>query len=359
MGSVYLRGESWIIQYRDRGRIIRKSLGRRPLVTKTMAKEILHVTEKRLKLKQYDLVSGDIPTLNEFAPQYIEHVKEVKKLRSWSRYQYSLNVLKELYGDYLITDIGVQEIDSFKAYRLKKAEPATVNRELSTLRQLINLAKLWGNFYGDNPVSLSGLLPENNQVTRVLSYEEEDRLLEASNDNLRPIIITALLTGMRKSEIIKLKWSDVDFDSLVITIRQENTKTKKRRTVRINSGLLTVLRAQKLLTYQSGFVFLSQHKKPYASHDSLATAFNGACTRANIKDFTFHCLRHTCATRLVEAGNSLVVISAVLGHSDIKLSQRYSHPEDSLTEAMESIARRPYHLKTSSHISSHREGKKE
>ena len=70
---------------------------------------------------------------------------------------------------------------------------------------------------------------------------------------------------------------------------------------------------------------------------TIRTAFKAACKRAGLKNLRFHDLRHTAATRMVESGVNIVSISKILGHSDIKTTMRYAHPEDSLRDALESL----------------------
>ena len=85
-------------------------------------------------------------------------------------------------------------------------------------------------------------------------------------------------------------------------------------------------------------MFLSEEGKPYKRHDSLKGAFEGLCRKVGIHGLRFHDLRHTAATRMIEAGASIVAVSKILGHSDIKMTMRYSHPDNSLKEAVESLA---------------------
>ncbi|GJM15983.1 MAG: integrase [Thermodesulfobacteriota bacterium] len=333
MGSVFQRGKSWVGEYKVNGKIKRKALGNRKNITKTMARE-------ELRKKELEANSGQIdnPFLRVFATSYIKYVRDTLKRRSWYRYEYSLSTLLELYGNKKISEISPKDIDDFKEIRLRKVKPATVNRELSTLRQIYNLAKRWNSFSGENPVSISGLLPEENLKERILTFIEEDKLLSISNKHLKPIIITALNTGMRKSEILSLKWSNVDLENGVITIDQTNTKNKKTRRIPINSNLKSLLLEQKLKSIRSEYVFLSQTGKPYKFHDSIKNAFNGACRKAEIKGLRFHDLRHTAATRMIESGASIVAVSKILGHSDLKMTMRYSHPENSLIEAVELLS---------------------
>lgn len=334
MGSVFLRGNTWVGEYRDRGQIKRKALGNKQLVTKTMAREELKKIEQRIKRGQY----GEIPKLKDFSGDYIKHVRDTIKRRSWGRYEYSLNHLIELYGDKKLSEITPKDIDDFKEVRSKDVKPATVNRELSTLRQIFNLARRWEKFYGENPVTISGLLPEENSKERILSIEEERKLLSFSNLYLKPIISTALQTGMRKSEILTLRWSNVDLENGVITIDQTNTKSKKTRRIPVSSSLKTLIIEQKLKSGGNEFVFLSLAGVPYKNHESLKGVFERACEKAGITGFRFHDLRHTAATRMIERGASIVAVSKILGHSDLKMTMRYSHPENSLKEAVELLS---------------------
>jgi integrase len=129
----------------------------------------------------------------------------------------------------------------FLTNRLGKVKGGTVDRELVAIRAMFNQAKKWNKFNGDNPVSKAGLIRVNDQIERILTDEEEKRLLNASSETLRPIIICALYTGMRKGEIISLKWENVDLTNDVITLNHETTKNKKTRRIPINVLLKKLL----------------------------------------------------------------------------------------------------------------------
>jgi integrase len=143
---------------------------------------------------------------------------------------------------------------------------------------------------------------------------------------------------MRKSEILTLKWESIDLESNLIIIDQTNTKSKKTRRIPINSVLRRLLLEQKLKSAGSDYVFLSPKGGPYKKEDSLKQAFSGALTRAGITGLRFHDLRHTAATRMIEGGASVVAVSKILGHADLKTTMRYAHPEDSLKSAVELLA---------------------
>lgn len=339
MGSVFKRGDNWVIEYKKpNSRPRRESIGKIGIVTKSMAKEILRIREQQIKLGQYEMLQVDIPTIAQFTDEYIRHIKDVKQNRSWKLAVNQLKRLETFFDSKKLSEISSVDIDDYKLYRLKQVKHATINRELACLSHLFNLAKRQKKFFGENPVSISKLLPEHNQVERILTKDEEDKLLESSSLALKAIIQCALYTGMRKNEILSLKWDNVDLNKKLITLEHTNTKNKKMRRIPINSALRKILLELKLKVGSSNYVFLSSKGFPYKRHDSLKQAYTGACRRAKIKGLRFHDLRHTAATRMIESGASIVAVSRILGHSDLKTTMRYAHPEDTLKDAVESLA---------------------
>lgn len=343
MGSVFTRGKSIVIEYKlSNGKTKRETIGKSGIVTKTMAREILRKKEQQVKLGQYGMLDVKIPTLDAFTKQYITYKKETEKKPSWKCDEQHLRIhLIPFFGrNRKLSDIKPQDVDDYKSLRLKEnAAPATVDRELSALRHLINLAERWNKFFGKNPVSIAGLLHPNNQKERTLTHEEQKRLLDSTNEYLRPVIIFALNTGMRKSEILTLKWSNVDLETGIITLEKTNTKSKKLRRIPINTVVRKLMLELKLKGKGSEYVFLSSKGIPYKKEGSLRQPFLGALRRAGIEGLRFHDLRHTAATRMIESGASIVAVSKILGHEDLKTTMRYAHPEDSLKDAVELLTK--------------------
>jgi integrase len=327
--------EYWYVEVpKPGGGKFKRSIGKVGLVTKSVARQVENEIKKKIKLGQFDMIQADIPTLNEIKDEYLTYVRDVKKKRSWKRDEELLRPLSKLFGNKRLSDISTKDLEDFKSIRLNEVSPATVNRSLSVLRHLFNLAKRWKKFYGDNPVSIVGMLEEHNQVERILSVEEQSRLLDSSIGYLRPIITTALNTGMRRGEILTLKWSDVDLDMNMITINQTNTKSKKQRKIPVSSRMRSLLLELKLQSGIQEYVFTDIQGRAIRT---IRSAFQTACRKAGLDGLRFHDLRHTAATRMVESGANIVAISKILGHSDIKTTMRYAHPEDSLKEALESL----------------------
>jgi integrase len=327
----------WYIRYMVNGKEKWESVGKVGLVTKAMAQIILEERKREIRLGKIDMIPIKPPTLAEFSEEYIQYQRDVKQKRSWEKDAQHLRRFNALWGNKKLSEIRAKDIDDYKIQRLREVKPATVNRELEVLRHLFYLAKRWKLFYGENPVSESGLLQVNNQIERILTIEEQERLINASADHLKPIIWTALCTGMRKTEILTLQWKDVDFENNTITIHQAVAKSKKIRKIPISNKLRKILFEQKLKTGFSDYVFLTPEGKPYSpsNPNALKRAFGMACKRAGIQGLRFHDLRHTFASRSLEGGANIVAVSKILGHAELKTTMRYVHPDSSLRDAVE------------------------
>ena len=212
---------------------------------------------------------------------------------------------------------------------------SSVNRYLSLLRSMFNCAKKWGYRIGDNPVPRGKMFDEKvYERDRVLSFDEESRLLGVipEDNHIRDCILIALHTGMRKGEILKLKWSHIDFHNHLIVLKPENTKAKRGRKIDINRTVLEILKRRRRLN-GSEYV-ITYHGKPI---HSIKSGWFKYVELAEIQDLTFHDLRRTFGTRLLEAGVNLVTISRLLGHSRIETTMTYLKPRIELGREAVSI----------------------
>jgi len=332
------KNQYYYIRYWINGKEHKESIGKIGIVTKAQAQVRLEEVKKKIRLDQLDQINVVIPTLKEFTDTYIKNARDINKKRSWKRDELCLRHLNTYLMDKKLSEITVENIDKYKEHRLEFVKPATVNRELGVLRHLFNLAEKRNKFFSKNPVSKAGLIKVNNQQERILTYQEEQRLLSNCNYYMKNIIICALNTGMRKGEIISLKWDNVDLKNNIITLEHTNTKSKKSRKIPINSVMRKLFLELKIQRDGNEYVFLNSDRKPYTRQDSLNRAFYKALEKANIKGLRFHDLRHTCATRMIENGANIVAVKEILGHSSLDMTMRYAHPEDSLKDALENIA---------------------
>ena len=183
------------------------------------------------------------------------------------------------------------------------------------------------NMVKENPCLAENLKPlkVDNIKERFLTKQEEEKLLENCTGTfayLKPIIKCALLTGMRRGEILELRWSlNVDLKNRYINLLK--TKNNKIRNIPICNELMEILTELKQNAI-SDYVFTNPVTE--TGYKYLSKAFRSVCKKAEIKNLTFHGLRHTSATRMVAAGVDLVVVKEILGHADLKTTQRYAHP---------------------------------
>jgi integrase len=178
-------------------------------------------------------------------------------------------------------------------------KPGTINRHVACIKAMFTKAVEWEMVEEEilKKVRKVKLLEENNRRLRYLSVEECQRLLSECPKHLRPIVIMALNTGMRRGEIFGLKWENVDLKHGFILL--DRTKNGERREIPINNTLRTTL-ANIERRLDLPYVFFNPDTAlPY---NDIKTGFNRACRKAGIKDFHFHDLRHTFASHLVMAG---------------------------------------------------------
>ncbi|MBI2485679.1 MAG: site-specific integrase [Deltaproteobacteria bacterium] len=180
-------------------------------------------------------------------------------------------------------------------------------------------------------------MPEvHDQKERVLSVEEEKRLLGAVTEDYKDIILFALNTGMRLGEILGLKWEWADLEESLINLPQTHTKSKRSRKVPVNPVTRRILLERKLKSGGEEFIF--KRESYYSLLGKLRRSFKEACNRAGITDLRFHDLRHTVGTRLGEEGVPIQTISKPLRHTSTRMTERYVHPEESVKKATDILA---------------------
>ena len=141
-------------------------------------------------------------------------------------------------------------------------------------------------------------------------------------DYLKPMVLIALNTGLRRGEVFNLKWADINFDKRTLTVEGTTSKSGQTRHVSLNSEVMTIL---KLWGQQSKGVFVFTSPVTGTRFDNIKKAWGQLRIRAGIPDFLFHDLRHTFASKLVMAGVDLYTVKELMGHSTIQMTERYSH----------------------------------
>ena len=312
--GVYKRKNIYYIDYHFRGKRIRERIGtNRKLAELTLSKIKVEIAENKYldKRKQKKIKFED------FAETFLEDYSKNNK-KSWKTDFYHLKRLKTVFGKMYLFNITPKDIEEFKKMRKKDVSFATVNREIATLKTMFNKAIEWGNL-DNNPAKNVKFFKEDNARLRHLEKAEILKLIACCSSYLRPIVILALNTGMRKGEILGLKWRDIDFKRGIIYLL--NTKNGEKREVPLNDFAKRTL-IQVRRHPDSPYVFCKKDGNPYKD---IRKSFFTSLQKAGIMNFKFHDLRHSFASQLVMAGIDLNTVRELLGHKDIRMTLRYAH----------------------------------
>ena len=265
----------------------------------------------------------------DFAQEFIDRYSKIYK-RSWRSDENSLKHLVGFFKGKYLAGITRSLVEQYQAARKEEVAPATVNLELACLKKTFNKAIDWGKLEA-NPAAKVKKFKLNNSREKILDAEEARRLIECAAPSLRPILIIALKTGMRRGEILSLRWSDINFIKSFIQIK--DTKSGEPRKVPLSPAAREVLKA---LPRPSEFIFYNPETKTHIK--SVVTAYETACARAEIKGLRFHDLRHTFATWYMESGGDVVALSKILGHHSLQMTLRYCNPtEGGMLRAVEKM----------------------
>lgn len=279
-------------------------------------------------------IARQVPTFAEFAAlRYLPFAMGYK--RSWrSDDSYLRNHLLPNFGKKHMDEITKHDVISFHhGMRAKNYALGTCNRCLVLLRYMMNLAVRW-EIPGvtKNPTKDIPLFEDPNKKERFLSQEEAHTLYlavqQSQNKNLQFIIPMLILTGARKREVLDAKWDE--FDLVRKQWRISVTKAGKPRYVPLSDSVIQMLST--MAHDESPWIFPNpKTKKPYAS---IFCAWDTARKHAGLADVRIHDLRHSFASFLVNAGRSLYEVQKILGHTQIKTTQRYAHlSQDTLLDA--------------------------
>lgn len=336
--GLYKRGRAWWMSFTYNGHQIR-----RPTETndKKLAERIFNkVMGQIAEGKWFEKPIGSEKTVRELLDKYLtEYSARNNAPKTQERDQYTAKTFNRFFGDVTLSAIGPKDIAEYKVSRRNEGRaPSTVNRELGLLGHAFNLAIKEWEWLDFNPVARVSRERVNNQVERWLTFEEQEKLLAASPRWLREIIIFALNTGWRRGEVLSLTWDSVDLFEKKLTILEQ--KNRGKDTQPFNEQVLEVLKARyKVRSIRSNLVFYSTVGEELDGRNVLR-AFYIAVENAKIAHCRFHDLRHTFATRLVQAGVDLYKVQKLLRHKSPVMTQRYAHHySESLRDGVDTLDR--------------------
>ncbi|HEX8633323.1 MAG TPA: tyrosine-type recombinase/integrase [Pyrinomonadaceae bacterium] len=305
----------------------------------THAKELLRTIANQLDNEGEKALDSTTMTFNDLADYYAKRYlkiaeyrneRKISGLRALDRAERALKLFRQHFGAKRLRSISYGDLHAFKQSRLAKTTMhkrdrtiAGVNRELGVLRRVLNIGMREG-WLTKNPFNSGDPLicaSEENKRERILSHDEEKRLLAAIDaeplrHHLKPIVLIALDCALRKGEILSLTWSDVNLDRRAITVRAFNSKTARARTVGMTTRVYVEL--SQLFSFQDASTSVFGLR-------CIRTSFVKACKKAKIDGFVFHDLRHTAITRMIRAGLPPVEVMRVSGHSTLSAFYRYAN----------------------------------
>lgn len=314
MKGVYKRNKIWYIGYSHQGFRYRERVGS----DKKVAENALHKRKVEIAENRFlDVRRKRKFKFEDLAQQYLEVYAKPNK-KSWKSDVQYIKTLSKYFTKIYLYQITPLAVEKFKLEEAKKVSPATVNRTLTCLKCMLNKAVEWDKLDG-NPIKTVRLFKENNRRLRYLEKEEITKLLNNCDGYLKAIVIVALNTGMRRGEILNLKWNDVDFKQDIIYLL--DTKNNGRREIPMNIFVKTTFIKVKKHP-ESPYIFCNLVGNPLRD---IRKSFFTALKNADIINFRFHDLRHTFASQLVMSGVDLNTVRELMGHKSLAMTLRYSH----------------------------------
>lgn len=270
------------------------------------------------------------PAFDEFIPEWLKtYVNTNNKPSEQTAKRLILSKhLLPFFGKYRLKDITQGVIERYKASKLGVLHEKTVNNHLTVLRKALVTAHEWGLV--DSVPCFKWHRPMR-QTPRFLREDEIVRLLQVQMESpWREMMVFALNTGLRVGELRALHWEDVDLLSGVITVRRAASrhiigtpKSNRYRTVPLNTSAVAILNSLLNKGVRSGLVFTQTDE--LLSYHTATKHLHRAAKAAGVSVFSWHTLRHTFASRLVQRGAGMRAIQSLLGHSTVVMTERYAH----------------------------------
>jgi len=251
---------------------------------------------------------------------------------SWQSEQARARCILQHLGDRLVAKLNVGDVDAYRAKRFaektrmgRAPAPATLDKEVELLKRMLNYAERCAKI-DRNPIAKASLLRKSNVRRLVIDEEAFARLLAAADEALRPILVVAYETGMRKAEILNLRWSAVDLNARSIRLHAEDTKTEEARTIYLTERVLAALKdLPRSIT--DGPVFMNP--RTGESFKEIRFMFQRAVKRAGLPaDLWFHDLRRSFVTNARRRGVAESVVMRMSGHKTRAVFDRYNVVED-------------------------------
>lgn len=333
--SIRKRGDKWWVDFK-----FNRTRYRKPCPDNTRAGAQAYETLLRYKLARGEPLETkeNKTTFKEFAANWFQtYVKNNNKYSEVISKEMILRVhLVPYFGSRKIADIGSLDVEKYKAKKLaEKLSPKTINNHLTVLRKSLQCGFEWDLLKVSPLIKRLKTSPSQYDF---LTIEECRQLIVAAEGSWNEMIRVVLETGLRFGELIALTWEDVEFNKNMLTVRQAfaegvlgSPKSNQIRYIPLSESVIEVLRNK---NRGKGYIFADVNGAPL-KQTACIKKLHRICRKAGIRTIGWHCLRHTFASHLAQAGANLVAIQGLLGHSDIRTTMRYAHINDgALREAI-------------------------
>lgn len=332
--SVFKKNNFWYLYVTYNGIRYRKKTN---VKTKTEALLVEAEFRRKLELEGTGLYTTNKPT-SELIAEYLTFVNEQLSARTSKRSQGILKNFQRHISPKTAMDITPSLMDMYVTRRSKDTfhntpiAKRTINSEITVVKAMLNWAVKRG-LIKHNPITGYAKLRVPKQTTlKFLAMEQIQALLSRLSPTMYPIVLTFLKTGMRRNELVFLKWEDIDFEKRLITVKSEDrltghhSKTYEERHIPINDELVGILKTHKKtssFTKPGDIVFCTKDGKPRLNN--ILRELKRQAKSVGIPYITIHMLRHSYASHLRMGGADLGAVGKLLGHKDPKTTQIYEH----------------------------------
>lgn len=300
---------------------------RRVVQNRTVGKKLLARIEESIVMGTWRALRDelnrpdeDVPqTIRELAPLYLAHCRTRNRRPDFK--EQALSSIVKILGPTSLVDFRRSHAQKFIERRLSEVKASTVNRGLAVIKNMFTFALDQG-YVTSHPLIRFPLLPETERALRVMSLEEERRLVKSvaeRDSNLGAYVALLGETGLRKSEGLRLIWPDIDRENRILAVGQ--TKSGKARYVPLTEYAMKWLLSVPRVVGVSQ-VFTKPNRQPWKDPRE---SFNTAKKAAKLNWVSLHDLRHFRATQWVRNGIDLRTVQGLLGHASIQTTMRYAH----------------------------------
>lgn len=272
--------------------------------------ELAKRTNAFYKAKNDPRLMQESQMFKDMAPLFITN--HINLLSSKKTYLAMFNKIVEYFKDYRLKDITPLEVQTFYHQKAQETSFSNANRYFGILSKFFNCLNDWDKYNGPNPCKKVKKHPEEPFKPHPINEQEIQQLITFISNEVQPCVMIGFYTGLRRQELLGLRWENIDFNSETIYIPK--TKTEQPRTLGLTTDIEHIL--QKLNPQKNGLIF-------NVTQEQLKYQLNKAAKKSGIGHLRPHDMRHSFAVNFLNRGGSLEHLQGLLGHRKITTTQRY------------------------------------